>query len=254
MQKLTKWVRPTYLPCIPLGDNRSSITACDAHIQLSRQAATEGAVLLKNEHHTLPLEKGAKVAIFGKGQIAYINCGGGSGTVNPPYVRNIYEGFKMKKDKLDVFDALSLYYEEYVEEQYKEGVSRKDMVEAPLPKELLERAKAYTDTAIIVISRYSEENVDRRNDGTDTYFYLSDMEQNMVQTVTENFANVIVLLNVGAMIDTSWFAYNKAIASAIMIGQGGMEGGLAAADLITGDANPSGKLVDTCAQSFDDYP
>lgn len=254
MQTLTKWVRPTYLPCIPLGDNRSSITACDAHIQLSRKAATEGAVLLKNDRNTLPLKKGTKVAIFGKGQIAYINCGGGSGTINPPYVRNIYEGFKMKEDKLDVFDALSLYYEEYVEAQYKEGVSKKEMMEAPLPKEFIERAKAYADTAIIVISRFSEENIDRRNDGTDAYFYLSDMEQNMVQSVTENFANVIVLLNVGAMIDTSWFAYNEAIASAIMIGQGGMEGGLAAADLITGDATPSGRLVDTCAQSFDDYP
>jgi beta-glucosidase len=76
----------------------------------------------------------------------------------------------------------------------------------------------------------------------------------MVDAVTANFPKVVVLLNVGAMIDTSWFANNDAISSAILLWQGGMEGGLAAADILTGDANPSGKLVDTCARTFEDYP
>ena len=160
----------------------------------------------------------------------------------------------MKKWNVEVFDALSFYYQEYVEEQYKKGAALGMFDEAVIPAELLAKAKAFTDTAVIVIGRYSAESSDRRNDGTDDYFYLSEAEQTMVETVTANFKNVVVLLNVGAMIDTTWFAYNDAISSAVMLWQGGMEGGLAAADILVGDANPSGKLVDTCAKSFDDYP
>ena len=251
---MEKWARADFTPCLPLGDNRSLITGCEKHIQLSRMAATEGTVLLKNNNNVLPFAKGTKVAIFGKGQIDYVKGGGGSGDVNVAYVRNIYQGLKLKKDHVEVFDALSLYYQEYVEEKYKNGAKLGMFDEASLPEELLARAKEFTDTAIIVINRFSSENWDRRNDETDTYFYLSGAETEMVDAVTANFSKVVVLLNVGSMIDTSWFAYNDSISSAVMLWQAGMEGGLAAADILVGEANPSGKLVDTCAKSFDDYP
>lgn len=251
---MNKWIRAKYLPCLPLGDNCSRITGSEAHIQLSRMAASEGAVLLKNQNHLLPLAKGTKVAVFGKGQIDYVKGGGGSGNVYVAYVRNIYQGLKMKGEHLEVFDALSYYYQEYVEEQYKNGAQLGMFDEADIPADLLSRAKEFTDTAVIVVNRYSSEASDRRNDGTDNYFNLSKKEQKMVEAVTANFANVVVLLNVGAMIDTSWFAYNDSISSAVMLWQGGMEGGLAAADILTGEVNPSGKLVDTCVKSFEDYP
>lgn len=249
-----KWLRPHYMPCFPLGDNQSRITECEKHIQLSRRAAAEGSVLLKNNHQVLPFAKGTKVAVFGKAQIDYVKGGGGSGNTLVSYVRNIYQGLKLKKDHLQVFDPLSSYYQHYVDEQYAAGGLNGMLEEADIPEDLLEQAKAFTDTAIITICRYSTENEDRRNDGTDTYFYLSSAEQKMVETVSNNFANIVVLLNVGAMIDTSWFAYNDKISSALMLWQGGMEGGLAAADLLVGEVTPSGKLVDTCASSFDDYP
>lgn len=251
---MDKWARANYTPCLPLGDNRSLITGCEKHIQLSRMAATEGTVLLKNDNNVLPFAKGTKVAVFGKGQIDYVKGGGGSGDVYVSYVRDIYQGLKLKKDHIEVFDALSLYYQEYVEEQYKNSAALGMFDETVVPEDLLARAKEFTDTAVIVINRFSRENSDRRNDGTDDYFYLSEAESAMVDAVTNNFAKVVVLLNVGAMIDTSWFAYNDAISAAVMLWQGGMEGGLVAADILTGDANPSGKLVDTCAKSFDDYP
>ena len=251
---MEKWARAKYTPCLPLGNNRSLITGSEEHIELSHKAATEGIVLLKNNNDLLPFTKGAKVAVFGCGQIDYIKGGGGSGDVHVAYVRNIYQGLKMKAGSVEVFDALSLYYQEYVEEQYKNGERPGMFDEAAVPTELFERAKDFTDTAVIVIRRYSAEGSDRRNDGTDDYFNLSSAEKLMVDTVTANFKNVVVLLNVGAMIDTSWFAYNDAISSAVMLWQGGMEGGLAAADILTGDVTPSGKLVDTCAESFDDYP
>lgn len=251
---MNKWIRPNFMPCLPLGDNHSRITECSEHRQLSRMAASEGTVLLKNNNALLPFEKGTKIAVFGKSQIDYVKGGGGSGDVTASYVRNIYQGLKMKPEHLEVFDALSLYYQDYVELEYKNGVTTGMLKEAIVPSDLLARAKEFTNTAVIVIGRYSGEGWDRKNDGTDDYFNLCQTELDMVKTVTANFDHVVVLLNVGAIINTSWFADNDRISSAVMIWQGGMEGGLAVADILTGEVNPSGKLVDTCTKSFDDYP
>ncbi len=272
---MEKWARIKYHPCLPLGDNQSRITGSKRHIELSRKAAREGSVLLKNEGSLLPFTKGTKVAVFGMAQVDYVKNGGGSGNVECDYEINIYDGLKAKSDVIEVFDPLSLHYKNCVEimrkgddvakllglpvdveiPEYGNGEKHPGLLpEVPVPEHLLAGAKEFTDTAIITISRYSGEGWDRKNDGTDDYFNLSKQEQEMVNTVCDNFKHVVVLLNTGAMIDASWFADNEKIQSALMIWQGGMEGGLAAVELLVGDANPSGKLVDTCARTFDDYP
>jgi len=251
---MEKWARIKYQPCLPLGDNNSKITGCKDHIQLSREAACEGAVLLKNDSEVLPLKAGTKVAVFGKAQIDYVKGGGGSGDVHCEYVRNVYQGLKAKNDKIAVFDKLSLYYEAVCMDAYASGEKIGMFDEVDIPGNLLAEAKEFTDTAIITINRYSSEDVDRKNDGKDTYFVLSEREKEMIETVCASFEKIIVLLNTGAMIDTSWFAENDKVSAALMIWQGGMEGGLAAADILVGDIAPSGKLVDTCAESFGDYP
>ena len=264
---MEKWARIKYMPCLPLGDNRSRVTGCEKHIRLSRCAAEEGIVLLKNNEKLLPLKKGTRVAIFGTAQIDYIKGGGGSGVVYSEYTRNIYEGRKAKA-QIEVYDPLSLFYEARVSDAIRNGelagrdtsVARKvgylkgNITEAKIPEDLLAGAKAFTDTAVITVCRYSAEYFDRYADGRETYFELSREEKEMVDTVCANFAKVIVLLNVGAMIDTSWFADNEKIQSALMIGQGGMEGAVAAANVLVGEVTPSGKLVDTCAGAFADYP
>ena len=78
---MDKWRRIKYQPNQPLYAGRDRVTAGAEHIALSRQAAGEGMVLLKNENHVLPLERGARVALFGKGSIDYVKGGGGSGDV-----------------------------------------------------------------------------------------------------------------------------------------------------------------------------
>ncbi len=254
MKQLEKWARMNYHPCIPIGDNGSKITGCERHIQLSREAAQEGIVLLKNDNDLLPLKKGTRIAVFGKAQIDYVKCGGGSGDVHSEYTRNIYDGLKSKVGKIELFDKLSMYYAAYVEEQYKNGGENGRLSEAEIPRELLDEAKQIADTAVITINRYSSEGEDRKNDGSDAYFVLSESEKLMINKVCAAFENVVVLLNTGAMIDTSWFADNSKIQAALMIWQGGMEGAVAAADILVGDACPSGKLVDTCARNFEDYP
>ena len=82
---MKKWIRPNFTPCLPLGDHQSRITESQKHRALSRTAAGEGIVLLKNNHKLLPLPKGAKVAMFGKSQIDYVKGGGGSGDVTVSY-------------------------------------------------------------------------------------------------------------------------------------------------------------------------
>ena len=273
---MNKWSRFKFTPNLPLGANGERVTGSKAHIELSKEAAKEGMVLLKNENNVLPLAAGSKVALFGKGTFDYVKGGGGSGDVTVAYTRNLYEGLSLQKDKISIFEELCDYYRKDIEEQYKNGNVPGMTIEPDVPNELLQKAKAYTDTAIITICRYSGEGWDRKSvidpnnkalwdyerkmteksaeifkDGD---FCLSVKEKEMVDAVKTNFKNVIVILNVGGMVDTSWFAYDPKIQSALLALQGGMEGGLAAAELLVGDGNPSGKTVDTFARTLDDYP
>ncbi len=280
---MEKYARFRYQPCKPLGEDGRCVTASLKHIALSKEAATEGMVLLKNENNALPLKKGEKIALFGKATIEYIKGGGGSGDVNCPYIRNIADGFKMKEaeGKVSVYMPLVDFYKEYVE---KESVNvltqeqinarwdivnnmefcteRDDMTydtfaamhvkEAEVPYSLIEDAGKNADTAIITLSRFSAEGVDRRAQGGD--YYLSDLEKELIDNVTKNFNKVIIIINSGAQIDCEYFAENDKVQGILFGWQGGMEGGSAIADLLCGDVNPSGKLVDTIAKSYDCYP
>ena len=249
-----KWLRARFLPTLPLGDNRSAVTACERHIQLARRAACEGSVLLKNKNGFLPLPKGKKVAVFGNAQIDYVKGGSGSGMVHTVYVRNIYDGLKMKAGKVDVFDSLSLFYMDYVVNAYKNGGENGRLKEPKVPAELMRAASEFTDTAIITICRFSGEGFDRYNDDKNKYFDREDGEKEMIADVLANFKHVVVLLNVGSAINTAWFANEDKVESAILLWQGGIEGGLAAADMLVGDDAPGGKLPDTLAAHFEDYP
>lgn len=271
-----KWARVNYQPGVGLGENGARVTADKEHITLSKDAAKEGMVLLKNEQHVLPLQTGAKVALFGKATFDYVKGGGGSGDVTVAYTRNLYEGIKALKGKICVYEELADFYRENVKEQYKAGRVPGMTIEPQVPQELLQKAKAYTDTAVISICRFSGEGWDRKSivetenkniwaseeemarrsaeifeDGD---FYLTHAEQEMVNTVKQNFARVIVVMNVGGMVDTSWFHDDAQIQSVLMAWQGGMEGGLATAELLAGEGNPSGKLSDTFARELNDYP
>ena len=280
---MNKYARFRYQPCIPLGEDGRCVTASVKHTQLSRKAATEGMVLLKNENTALPLKRGEKVALFGKATIEYIKGGGGSGDVHCPYIHNVYDGFKEKeKDgKVTVYMPLIDFYKNYVE---KESINiptqaqinatwdivnamefctkRDDMTydtfasmhvkEPAVPEELIRNASENADTAIITLSRFSAEGVDRRPQGGD--YYLSDIEKELIDKACAQFKKVIIVINSGATIDCEYFAENDKISAVLFGWQGGMEGGMAIADIICGDVNPSGKLADTITKSYDYYP
>ena len=250
---MTKWARARYQPCLPIGPNGTKITACEDNLNVSKEAAKEGMVLLKNNNSLLPFKKGTKLAIFGKAQIDYVQGGGGSGEVVSVKPISIYEGLKQKSKKITVLDYLSDYYKQYVEQQHANGIQCGMLSEPKVPTDLLKKASLETDTAVITINRYSGEGGDRKSKG-DPYIELSNEEKKMVKAVKDNFKHIVVLLNIGAPIETGWFADDDRIESAMVVWQCGSRGGLAVAELLTGEDTPSGKLVDTFAKSIDDYP
>ena len=247
----TKWARYRYNLTTNIGENGSRITGCQKHIDLSRKVATEGMVLLEN-NGLLPLKEGTSVAIFGIGSLNYIKGGGGSGNVYSQYVRNVYEGFSLKAPKISVYEPLTKYYYNYATSENAVFDEQGFYPEIEVPSELVNKAANNADVAIITIHRFSREYFDRFEEKGD--FYLSDTEQKMVDEVTKAFKHSVIVLDIGGMMDLSTFKKNPKIDAVLLAWQAGMEGGLAIADVICGDVNPSGKLVDTFAKRFSDYP
>ena len=274
---MNKWTRIKYHPNLPLGADGTRVTASPAHIRLSRDAAREGMVLLKNENGALPLARGAKVALFGKGTFDYVKGGGGSGDVTVPYTRNLSDGMRAYPDRVTVFEETDAFYRTHVAASYTAGRDPGAVEEPELPDVLVQRAAAFTDTAIISISRFSSEGWDRKSafDKIENHkglwvddpryaltqamfpkgdYFLTDAEAAMVEKVTAAFPTVIIVLNVGSVFDTTFFRDNPRIQAALMGWQAGLEGGVAEAELLLGLDNPSGKLADTFAATLEDYP
>lgn len=264
---MNKWQRALYQPNLPLGEAGipgGRVTACEEHRKLSKEAAKEGMVLLKNESGLLPLANGAKIAMFGKACIDYVKGGGGSGDVTVEYTVNLYEGMKNLSDRVSVYEELADFYRRNVKHQYARGVEPGMTVEPELPDELCRSARNFADTAIITICRFSGEGWDRKStydkkekDDSifeDGDFYLTHAEKAMLQKVKQYFDRIVVVLNVGGMVDTGWFKEDPQIQSVLMAWQDGMEGGNAMAELLCGIGNPSGKLSDTFAKCLEDYP
>ncbi len=249
--KPEKWARYKYCLTNAIGENGKHLAGCDEHIALSRKVATEGMVLLEN-NGLLPLATGTTVSLFGIGSIDYVKGGGGSGMVYSAYVRNIYEGFVEKAPKIKIYEPITKFYYDYAVPLLEGHAGHVLYDEIEVPEALVSEAAKNSDVAIITIHRFSREGIDRLSEKGD--FYLTDVEQKMVDDVTAAFKHSVVVLNVGGMIDVSWIKNNPKIDAALLAWQAGMEGGLAVADIISGDVNPSGKLTDTFAKKFSDYP
>ena len=264
---MDKYARFRYQPCIPMGADGRKLTGSPEHTALSRKAAGEGMVLLKNDDNALPLKKDEKVALFGKATIEYIKGGGGSGDVFCAYTHNIYDGFaqKEKEGKISVYMPTVDFYKEYVKKESRKIPTRAEIektwdivnamdfcqkkddivydtfasmhvVEAEAPDELISAAAENADTAIITLSRFSAEGVDRRAISGD--YYLSDAEKSLIDRVSSAFKKTIVVLNSGGVVDCEHFAENDKVQGILCGWQGGMEGGMAVADILCGDVNP----------------
>lgn len=218
------------------------------HTTLARSVAADGMVLLEN-NGALPLKEKQQVAMFGRAMIDYVRGGGGSGATNVDYTVNILQGMqnKEKEGKVSLYKPLVDFYTEQVS---KNGI--KNDADITVTDEMIADAAAASDTAVVTIGRYSSEGSDRT--ATKGDYYLSDAETDLLQRVAAQFDNTVVILNVGAVLDTSWIQEIDGISAVLQSYQAGMEGGNAVADVLMGDVNPSGKTVDTYAASYEDYP
>ena len=234
---------------IPAMSITASAESAEGNIELSRQVAADGMVLLENRDEALPVQQGTTVAMFGRAMIDYTRGGGGSGATNVDYTRNILQGMQIKEEegKISLYQPLVDFYTEQVTTN---GI--KNDAQIDVTDEMMDAAAAAADTAVVTIGRYSSEGSDRS--ATKGDYYLSDAEEELITRVAEKFDKVIVVLNVGAVTDTSWINDIPGVDAVLVGWQAGMEGGLATADVLVGDVNPSGKLVDTWAKSYEDYP
>lgn len=232
-----------------------------AYEELSRRTAAEGAVLLKNEQAALPLKEGEHIAVFGRCQIEYYRSGTGSGgAVHVPYSTNLLDELRRKK---------GIFIDEALEETYRNWILKhpfdnggggwaaepwfqKDM---PLEEELVKEAASKSKKAVYVIGRTAGEDKDNLKEAGS--FLLTEQEKENLRQITAVFEQVIVVLNVSNLIDmTELFedCHKDHIKAILIVWQGGMMGGLSAADVLTGDAVPCGKLPDTIAYRYEDYP
>lgn len=261
-------------PAIESGDRSHGATAIESVAQLStlledtdptldpalgraaRQAAAEGVVLLRNDGDALPYGDRA-VAVFGRVQLDWFAVGYGSGgDVKVPYVWNLVAGLRDAGVAVDA--ELSDVYARWCAENPPEltgtwGQWPHHFPEMPIDPAVVEAAARRTDDAVVVIGRAAGEARDSvRMPGS---FDLTGEERAMLDIVTASFARTVVVIDAGNVMDLSWIAdYDDRIAGVLYAWQGGMEGARAVAAVLSGEVPASGRLTDTIAWSYDDYP
>ena len=228
----------------------------EAYAQTAREAAAEGAVLLRNTGGVLPLAKGSRLALFGRSQFHYYKSGTGSGgLVNTAYVTGIAEALEQSGDYV-LNDTVKERYLEWLKDHpFDQGSGWAQepwfQEEMPLEEAFVREAARDSDIALIIIGRTAGE--DKDNVAAEGSYLLTGQEEQMLKTVCGIFSKTVVLLNVGNLIDMKWVEQYEPSA-VLYVWQGGQEGGNGAADVLSGRVSPSGRLSDTIARDINDYP
>lgn len=256
---LRNWVTKVYIDITgsPLkqGENLASqgeAASDPAMSELLCRAAAEGAVLLENDG-TLPLKD--KFALFGRTQADSFYTGYGSGgDVIKPYQVSILEGILKERGLAPDLELLETYRKWAKEHPVDHGYWGNwplNYPEMPLTEDFVKGVAARAETAVVVLGRAAGEDRDcLLQEGS---YYLKAEERNMLALAKKYFKKLVVLLNIGNIIDFSWvdeFSPN----AVLLLWQGGMETGNACAKLLSGAVSPSGKLSMTIAKRYEDYP
>ena len=237
------------------------------HLNKARDVASECLVLLKN-NGALPLKR-MDIALYGSGARRTIKGGTGSGDVNTRFFVNVEDGLRSAgysiytKSWLDKYDAVCIEAQKEYAARFEElkGQNKQaaimytfdnpyfdpDVIEVS-PEDIATE----TDTAIVVISRNSGEGKDRTTAKGD--YELTDNETDMINTVCGAYATVIVVLNVGGVVNVTSLQDNPSVSAIILMSQLGQESGDALADVISGKVTPSGHLTTTWTREYKDYP
>jgi beta-glucosidase len=239
-----------------LGYKNSNKPNLTEHAKLSRNAASEGMVLLKNNDNALPIQHAKTVAVFGTSAFDIIAGGTGSGDVNKAYTVSLIDG--LNNAGYVVEKSLKENYEKYIADAKSKRTKPKFFFELVPPiaeqnfsADFLNNEASNSDVAIITIGRNAGEGADRE---VENDFNLSKVEIDLIQSVTNAYhaknKKVIVVLNIGGVIETSSW---KNIPDAILLAwQPGLEAGNAIADVLSGKVNPSGKLATSFPVRYSD--
>lgn len=231
-----------------------------AHAQVTRQSATEGMVLLKNDNATLPMQA-KKTAVFGVTAYDFIAGGTGSGDVNKAYTIDMMTGLtnagiEVTKNLADLYATYKTYQAARREVERQRGGwfwGKPVLPEMPVSRQAIENQSNEADIAIITLGRQAGEGSDRKEIDD---FNLTEVEQQLITDVCDIFhkknKRVVVILNMGNVLETaSWKSKPDAI---LMAWQPGQEGGNSVADVLLGKENPSGKLSMTFPVKLMDLP
>lgn len=234
-----------------------------AHAKVTRDAASEGTILLKNNNNTLPFSsKSAPVAVFGVTSYDFLSGGTGSGDVNEAYSISLIDGltnagFSIDKNLENVYKPYTDgQKEKEMERRKKEGgllATPKRLSELELSKTFIEKTAATSEIALITIGRNAGEAGDRV---IDEDFNLAADEVSLINKVAEAFhakgKKVVVVLNIGGVIETA--SWSNKVDAILLPWQPGQEGGNSVADVFSGKVNPSGKLTMTFPVQYEDTP
>ena len=225
------------------------------YIEKAASTVSEGIVMLKNNNGALPLDMNETVSVFGRIQLHYYKSGTGSGgMVNVSKVTGILDG--LLEAGVKVNEELLGIYRKWDEENPVEqgsgwGAEPWSQKEMPIDDEIVKNAASVSNRAIVIIGRTAGEEQDLRiEEGS---YLLTETELDMLRKVRKHFDKVIVLLNVGGLMDLTDIE-DCAPDALLYVWQGGMTGGTGTADVLTGKVSPSGKLPDTAAKKVSDYP
>lgn len=240
---------------------------------LARKAAAEGFVLLKNEGAAMPVPTSKKIALYGAGAVKTIKGGTGSGDVNERDCVSIWQGLANAGYEITSGDWLVSYDKLYTQARLdwrKEILdyyeAHKDMPNAffesycrlpfAIPAgDMLNEEKAASDgadTAVFVLSRIAGEGADRKPAAGD--FLITEEEHALIAQICRCYPNVVLVINTGGVVDLQFTEEFPQIRAILQYMQAGQEGGNAFADVFSGKITPSGKMTDTWALKYEDYP
>lgn len=225
-----------------------------AAAMLAMQGAEEGIVLLENKNAVLPLNTASKVAFFGRMQKDYVHMGTGSGgRVHLIRMTDIFSSLValgLQPDR-----EVEAFYDSYVAENPYVGRgqwSHPASQEEPLLEEsFVTSAASRNDIALFVITRTAGECRDLAEGRGE--FRLSESELANLKLLRAKFPRLVILLNLCGVMEFAELAEIGAD-GILLLWQGGMMGGEAAARVIMGVSTPCGKLPDTIAYTRTDYP
>lgn len=230
--------------------------------EVTRQAAAEGVVLLKNNNNVLPFtSKSVPLAVFGVTSYDFISGGTGSGDVNEAYSVSLIDGltnsgFSIDKELEGLYKPFMATQKEIESKRReKEGLlaTPKRLPELELNSEIVQNKANTSELALITIGRNAGEGDDRK---VDEDFNLAQDEINLINTVSTAFhaqgKKVVVVLNIGGVIETA--SWKDKVDAILLPWQPGQEGGNSVADVFSGKVTPSGKLTMTFPVKYEDTP